>query len=317
MFGKNSRLFELAHATRFPRHWSYPVGVLIYAAFIPLIAAFCLLPFLIVASLSGAIPIETFLIPSADYRFTLELLLSFVPIFFLVWGWLWLFERRKPWTIGLEGVGWLRKYLRGMLVGLLLFGTVVGLQALLGGTKIEIDPTVPTGRAALGGVLLVLIGWIFQGAAEEVLARGFVLPLIGVRWGAIAGILLSSLLFALLHLLNPGLTLIAMLNLALFGVFAALYALSEGSLWGVFAVHSAWNWAQGNLFGLPVSGMATGGSLINLQAAGPGWLTGGAFGPEGGLAVTAVLIIACLVIALARFHRSSLPIEDASPPSLP
>jgi membrane protease YdiL (CAAX protease family) len=306
MITKNSRLFELAHGVRFPHHWTYPAGVLVYAVMVPFIAAFCQLPFLLAASLSGAISIEGLFTSSTSYGVALRLLASFLPFFFLVWGWLWLFERRKPSTIGLESTGWLRKYLRGLFVGLCLFGIIVGIQFLLGGLKIEIDPATPTGRATLGSVFLVLIGWTIQGAAEEVLARGFVLPVIGLRWGVFAGILTSSLLFAMLHLLNPGLNPLAILNLTLFGVFAALYALREGGLWGVFALHSAWNWTQGNLFGLPVSGMATGGSLFNLQATGPDWLTGGAFGPEGGLAVTAVLIIACLLTAFARLpHRPS------------
>jgi len=317
MFIKNSRLFEMARLGRFPRHWTYPTGVLVYAEIIPVIAAFCLFPLLLAATLSGAISVDNLLNPSADAGLSLELIVSFAPIFFLVWGWLWLFERRKPWTIGLEGKGWFYKYLRGLLFGLLLFGAVVGVLALLGGIKIETDPAIPTGGAALSGVVLVLTGWLVQGAAEETLTRGFVLPVIGVRWGAAIGILLSSVLFASLHLLNPGINPLAMLNLALFGVFAALYALSEGGLWGVFAIHSAWNWAQGNLFGLPVSGMATGKTLLNLQATGPTWLTGGSFGPEGGLAVTAVLIAASTVIVLVHFRQSPDSAEPLQPQSSP
>ncbi|MFM8367254.1 MAG: lysostaphin resistance A-like protein, partial [Chloroflexota bacterium] len=159
------------------------------------------------------------------------------------------------------------------------------------------------GFPAIAGVMLVLIGWIVQGGAEEVLIRGWVLPVIGARYKPWVGLLVSSLIFALLHGLNPNLSVIALVNLALFGVFAGLYAMREGSMWGISALHTVWNWVQGNFFGLQVSGNgAGGGTLINLMETGADWLTGGEFGPEGGLAVTIVLLIS---IAITLFWKSN------------
>jgi hypothetical protein len=73
----------------------------------------------------------------------------------------------------------------------------------------------------------------------------------------------------------------------------------------VFGIHAVWNWAQGNLFGFEVSGQAAaGGTLFNFMEIGPDVITGGPFGPEGGLAVTIVLIISCaLVWWLAPTHQ--------------
>jgi hypothetical protein len=110
------------------------------------------------------------------------------------------------------------------------------------------------------------------------------------------GVLLSSLIFAALHLLNPNLSWVAVLNLVLVGIFLALWALWEGGIWGVCGFHISWNWAQGNLFGFEVSGQSVqGGILFNLMETGPGIITGDAFGPEAGLAVTAVLIIGIII----------------------
>ena len=132
--------------------------------------------------------------------------------------------------------------------------------------------------------------------------RGWVLPVIGARYKPWLGLLISSLVFATLHGLNPNLSVIALINLALFGVFAGLYAMREGSMWGISALHSVWNWVQGNFFGFEVSGNnAGGGTLINLMETGADWLTGGEFGPEGGLAVTIVLVIG---IAITLFWKS-------------
>jgi hypothetical protein len=120
------------------------------------------------------------------------------------------------------------------------------------------------------------------------------MPVVGARYRPWLGIILSATLFALWHSLNPNLNPIAMVNLFLFGLFAAFYALREGGLWGVFGIHAAWNWAQGNLFGLQVSGLQiAGGTLFNLVETGPDAITGGPFGPEGGLAVTVVLLASC------------------------
>ncbi|MFO3797983.1 MAG: CPBP family intramembrane glutamic endopeptidase, partial [Anaerolineales bacterium] len=139
---------------------------------------------------------------------------------------------------------------------------------------------------------LVLPAWMVQGAAEEVLIRGWMLPVFSLRHGVKAGIFVSAVAFAVLHVLNPGVTPLALLNLSLFGIFAALYALKEGSLWGICALHAAWNWSLGNLFGLSVSGMGPDFSLLSLRIEGATWLTGGIFGLEGGIVVTFFMLLA-------------------------
>lgn len=129
---------------------------------------------------------------------------------------------------------------------------------------------------------------------------------VGARYGPWLGVLASVLVFAMLHGLNPSVGPLPLFNLALFGLFAALYALREGSLWGVCALHSVWNWMQGNVFGLAVSGNSgSGPTLWDLGAAGPDRWTGGSFGPEGGLSVTLVLLAAC-VMWIVLIQRDSL-----------
>ena len=237
------------------------------------------------------------LLPNTAIEQTIFLVLAFGPIFFIVWGWLVLFEKRPFWTIGLEWPGAMRKYLAGFIIGVVMFALAIGLSAGFGYIAFEQGDPQQQGVAALAAVILVLIGWLVQGAAEEVITRGWLLPVIGARYKPVWGIVISSVIFSLFHLINPNLGAIAVLNLTLFGVFAALYALYEGGLWGVFSVHSAWNWAQGNVFGFEVSGgQASGGTLLNLMEVGPDFITGGAFGPEGGLSVTAVLVAGCLVV---------------------
>lgn len=264
-------------------------------------------------SLTNPEALRQLLLPDTALELTLLLILSFAPLFLLLWAWLKWYEKRPFWTMGLEWEGVWFKYLRGLLVGLGMFAVSVGLSAGLGFMAFEEGAAQPQGLAALGGVLLLFLGWTVQGPAEEILARGWLLPVIGARYKPLWGILISAVVFAVYHSLNPNVSPIAFLNLFLFGVFTAFYVLSEGGLWGVFGIHAAWNWAQGNLFGLEVSGIPpAAGSLFNLMEAGPDVVTGGLFGPEGGLAVTAVLIVSVAVVwwTSQREKPRKLRIED-------
>ncbi len=316
LLDSHNHLFELARLGQlrlsesinpklksFIERLAYPISVIFYALFVPIIAVFFAFPVIIVIILLQGGGLDPALLQDSTNPFLL--LAAFLPIYLLVWAGLWLFEQRQIWTTGLELPGWLAKYARGLLVGFLMFGISVAILALLGFVEIESGDQSGIRLTALLGSFVFLIAWIVQGGAEELLARGFVLPVIGVRFGSLAGVLISSLLFMVLHLLNPNLSLIGLLNLFLFGLFAALFALYEGGLWGVFAIHTVWNWAQGNIFGFEVSGTEVSGAIIfNLAETGPDWLTGGAFGPEGGLVVTLILLISSFLVWLANWRRA-------------
>jgi hypothetical protein len=309
LLSPHNHLFELARLGRrrlnFIPDKMYPVLAFIFALLAPILGSICVVPLALLAyARSGEVGTIPSLFSDPNLNTAILLIASFSPIFCLIWGWLWLIERRHLWTIGLEWSGWWQKYIRGLGVGLVMFSASVGLMALLGYTTRETGSAQPTGPTYLGGVLLIFLGWIVQGAAEEILTRGFLLPVIGIRWGPGVGVALSSLLFAVLHLLNPNLSPIALFNLFLFGVFVSFYALWEGSVWGIFAIHSVWNWAQGNFFGFEVSGQGLNtATLFNLQEAGPDWFTGGSFGPEGGLAVTLVLVVSSVLVWLVQQRR--------------
>ena len=309
LLNPGNRLFELARRGRRLPH--LVLAIVLSFVFVLLAQMMGGIPFMIMMALGQQLPLDNqesmtaLLQPDTALERMLFLVMLFAPIFLLLWLWLALFEKRQFWTIGLEwaGAGW--KYGRGLAVGLVMFGVVAGLMAGLG--YVERESSETQGAAALEGVLLVLLGWVVQGAAEEAIARGWLLPVIGARYRPGLGILLSALVFTVYHSLNPNLSPVAVLNLFLFGLFAAMYALFEGGLWGVFALHTAWNWAQGNLFGFEVSGIeAAGGMLINLTEAGPDALTGGAFGPEGGLLVTLVLLVASAGVWFIGQQRQAL-----------
>lgn len=224
----------------------------------------------------------------------------------LVLLWAWLFERRGPAALGLNAKGPLR-FVRGYLIGLAFLSTVIGVIWAAGGYVVE--GVGAFGTAAVGATLapigVLMLAFIVQGSSEELLFRGWLMQLIASRHGLWIAVIANSVLFALAHAGNitPSNELyVGLANVLLFGLFISLYAVREGSLWGVCGWHAAWNWLLGLGFGLEVSGQVVGAvplvADLTGKAGAPWWLTGGAFGPEASIVTTAVLLAGTVTLIL-------------------
>ncbi len=204
-----------------------------------------------------------------------------------------LFQGRKSASLGFRRSGAFAEYAAGLGIGILLFGLAYGICLATGSVSVTL------GRFSVLPWLLFLLGFLIQGMSEEVLCRGYFLPSFARRHSLVWAIVANSLLFSLLHGLNNGVGILAFLNIFLFGVLTSLYMLRRGNIWGVCAIHSVWNFVQGNVFGVSVSGIQAGPSLLATSLSPEKkLLNGGAFGLEGGLAVTAVLLAAILILLL-------------------
>ncbi len=205
-------------------------------------------------------------------------------------------EKRQLSTLGLTRKRKVSEYLLGLLIGLFLFTLVWGLNLLVGGVRYD-GITFETTMIPL--LLFYFLGYMVQGASEEILCRGYLCVSISRRAPLWAGLVINSVVFSLLHLANTGVSLLALINIFLFGIFLTVYMIRRGNLWGACAIHSVWNFAQGNLFGLPVSGTNSGDSVLSTSLLEEKTIwNGGTFGPEGGLCVTLVLIVAILIVTL-------------------
>ena len=134
--------------------------------------------------------------------------------------------------------------------------------------------------------------------AEEVLFRGVPLVLLAGAFGRGSAVVAISVLFALAHVTNPNATPLGLGNIALAGVFLGLAFYAPGGIWTAFGAHLGWNSLLACL-DTPVSGVPFDIPLLDYNAGSPAWLTGGTFGPEGGLAATMALTIA--IVAAARW----------------
>lgn len=201
-------------------------------------------------------------------------------------------EKRRLFTLGFARKCAFKEYIYGLIVGLLMFSATYGIMLLSG----EVESNGFDTDISVKMVLLYLLGFIIQGASEEILLRGYFFVSCAANTNVTVSILASSALFAAMHISNPGFSLLAFINLFLFGVFASLYFLRRGSIWGICALHTIWNFAQGNIFGCSVSGMPLEDTLLLTRTnSGMVW-SGGEFGPEGGVAVTIIYVIGIAVL---------------------
>ena len=149
--------------------------------------------------------------------------------------------------------------------------------------------------------LLFILGlfpfWLLQGGTEEVATRGWLLTRIAARTNLPLAIAISSCLFGILHMGNAGVTFLSVLNIILDGVLAGLLFIYTDSIWLVVAQHGTWNYVQGNLLGFQVSGTGADASIFSFTMGdGPDWLTGGAFGAEGSIITTLVLLVSLVIV---------------------
>lgn len=209
-----------------------------------------------------------------------------------------LLQKRKMRTMGFCKKAAVKEYVIGMLAGFACFSLAVLFSVLTGGLKLEISLAFKVAPARIIGIfLLFLIGFMIQGMAEEVMCRGYFMISYARRYPVYAAILANALIFAALHLLNSGISILAFINLFLFGVFASVYFIRRGNIWGIAAFHSVWNLVQGNFYGIKVSGMDLSDSILTaVTAEGRELFNGGAFGLEGSLPVTVVLIAGIMLL---------------------
>ncbi|WP_245710015.1 CPBP family intramembrane glutamic endopeptidase [Halopenitus malekzadehii] len=161
-----------------------------------------------------------------------------------------------------------------------------------------------SGESFLLGLAGVIAFFLAVGVYEELLVRGWLLTnlaegfrVVGDRLAAALATVLSAGVFGVLHATNPNATALSTTIIGLAGVFLALGYLLTGELAIPIGVHVTWNLTQGAVFGFGVSGVSLPVTVVETQVVGPSVLTGGQFGPEGGVLGLGGVILGCVAIA--------------------
>lgn len=227
-----------------------------------------------------------------------EILLTAIVLFYCRF-----FEKRKLSTLGFVKKGMFKQYVLGLLAGAAAFSVVYLICVITGSVKCsgiatDIIPLYITGY---------FLGYMLQGMAEEVLCRGYLMVSLSRRYHVTLAIVASSLFFAFLHSANSGLSPLAYLNLFLFGVFASLLLLDFGNIWIAGAFHSVWNFVQGNVYGVQVSGMKVSNSILSTSYTnGMEIINGGSFGMEGGLSVSFVFLAGIIMLSYHLYKKGDI-----------
>ena len=235
-------------------------------------------------------------------------LFSFVIILFLFMFWVKVIEKNALSSLGFVKRNWLKYLAWGILLSLLQMGVIALVYQVSGiGSfvlnELSLEP------------LLFILGlfpfWLLQGGTEEVATRGWLLTRIAARTNLPLAIAISSSLFGILHMGNAGVTFLSVLNIILDGVLAGLLFIYTDSIWLVVAQHGTWNYVQGNLLGFQVSGTGADASIFSFTMGdGPDWLTGGAFGAEGSIITTLVLLVSLVIVYLLGERKERVDNEQ-------
>lgn len=203
--------------------------------------------------------------------------------FFVIWIFRKYIDRMSIISMGYDIRGKFKDIIYGFLVGFILIS--LGFIILYIFNSLEIVEVKYDTKIIFGSFFFFLLAAIL----EEIVFRGYILNnlLISMKNKYLA-LLISSLLFAFVHGLNPNLSLLSIINLVIAGLALGITYIHTKNLWFPIFMHVSWNYFQGPIFGFEVSGMDT-PSIITQKVIGSNIITGGNFGFEGSIILTFLL----------------------------
>lgn len=251
-------------------------------------------------------PIFVFLKENPEWKLpVIQQFVTYVALTLATWMTLRFLDKRPFQSIGISFHNqWGKELLQGLLLGAGMMTTIV-IIFFAGGMM-----TIEFRDLETQHILLIFLNsaslFIVVGYGEELLFRGYLLQVFSEGTNRTIAALTISLLFALAHSRNPNVSLFGLINVGLAGVWLSIAYFKTNRLWLPIGLHISWNFFQGFVYSLPVSGTTSdkeqiGRAIVN----GPEWLTGGSFGPEGGALATVMLVVSIAVIYKSNWFKSA------------
>ncbi len=208
-----------------------------------------------------------------------------------------LVDRRSLVSLGFSlGRGMWRDFLAGLASGIVLMSAVFWILYLLGCIHIQ------SVHWPIGDLAMLFLFCFIVGSQEEIVFRGYLLNNLLTSANKYLSLLAVSVLFALFHALNPNLSVAGLLNIVLAGLLLGIYYVHRRNLWFPIGLHLTWNFFQGAVYGIPVSGVSF-PSLLEVEVTGHKLLTGGQFGFEASLLSSAAVAVATVLVHVAYRQR--------------
>ena len=199
---------------------------------------------------------------------------------------------------------WLKHLFLGLVVGGSSLSFAVLIAASFGNFNLELNRSVDPVQL-IQSFAISFIVFAFGAAWEEAFFRGYMFQTLsraGYAWIAIA---LTAVVFGFVHIGNPNSGAISTATTIIAGILFGFAYLKSRDLWFPFGIHLMWNWMQGSVFGIEVSGLTDLSAVSMLKEIdnGPEWLTGGSYGIEGGIASTIALVVTGTAIYFMPFVK--------------
>ncbi|MFS1512387.1 type II CAAX endopeptidase family protein [Chengkuizengella sp. SCS-71B] len=201
-----------------------------------------------------------------------------------------IFEKKQKWSLGWKQSDWGKQAFIGSIIGMILMTISFLIIWILGGITID---NININSDLWTQLTLAFLIFIITAVNEELFCRGYLHGLFKFHYGIWPAILVSSFIFAGLHMFNSAVldSPIPLINIFLAGVLLAVSREVSGGLWMPIGIHLTWNYFQGNIYGFEVSGNEV-NSLIENHTQGKEFINGGLFGAEGSIVATFVLLVA-------------------------
>lgn len=192
-------------------------------------------------------------------------------------------------------------------IGVVLGGIAVAIVILLQNLLLDsfvIHPVSSINRIEIFiWFFLILLAAFF----EELFFRFILHKILGKGWDSL---FLSSILFMLMHSANPGINIVSVVNVFLFGVLMWLIYEKSKSLILVTFIHGAWNYTCGFVFGTNISGLGAPLSFFNTSSIGSQLVSGGNFGIEASLITSTLLVFVLAILLFMSFKKKTKTIND-------
>ena len=215
-------------------------------------------------------------------------------VLFTVWIFQKFVNRESFTSIGLRFKGYKNDLYKGLLAGAVLIS--IGFITLIIFNLISVDLTYFSAYDQIFYLILFAV----VSLNEEIAIRGYILQNLSRSFNKYIALAISSLVFMTMHLGNPNIDILPILNLFLAGIFLGVYSIHKNNLWFPIGAHLTWNYLQGPIYGFEVSGNKI-NSLFEQELKGHDILTGGNFGYEGSIILTVFLIAG--IYLMDRYFR--------------
>jgi len=213
----------------------------------------------------------------------------------LTWAFCRFLDRSSVAQLGLQKRGWLTYLSAGLGLGVLLILLIFGLLWAAGWLTVD-----RSGSWRSPVFVASVLTWIIISFVEELSFRGYIMQGLARAWGMPVAVAISSVLFGVVHSLNPNASVLGVLNIIVIGVLLACAYLVTRSLWLPVGLHIGWNLAEIQLLGFPGSGHME-PSILHTITRGPELMTGGDFGPEEGIMALVVALVGMATLFVS--HR--------------